>query len=84
VARKQEIIGFLESASVDSPRGRVVMDARSHSAAGPIYCREVTTSGNGLKNQVLQETPSMVDSFEPAVNYLKGPGSGWYNEYLAI
>lgn len=76
-------IAALETAEVDGPRGRVIMNPRVHSATGPLYLREVRGTGEAAGNQVLASLPPMPDGDPRFVSLLES-GSLWYNEYLAV
>jgi branched-chain amino acid transport system substrate-binding protein len=72
----------LSGASIDGPRGTLVVDAATNTATGPLSIRQVKRTVSGLANVDVAQAPA-VGSFPSALGALAaGPVSGYVNEYL--
>jgi branched-chain amino acid transport system substrate-binding protein len=84
----EEHMAALRKVTLETPRGRVVMDTRSHTLLGPVY--DVVTApddGGFTKVEVLGESqgwPEQVETWFSDVEAGLGEGSSWRNLYCCI
>jgi branched-chain amino acid transport system substrate-binding protein len=76
----------LEAAVLDSPRGKLVMDATTHHFFGPIYVARVVkdTTGNCAVDLVKKAAFTVDDQIEYINDPPPGIVSRWTNTYLCI
>jgi branched-chain amino acid transport system substrate-binding protein len=80
LTRTATISSTLETALLNSPRGKIQMQAKTHATTGPIYLSEVRQRGLRTRNEVICEFA------QPNGLNLRWNGvqSGWTNPYLAL
>jgi branched-chain amino acid transport system substrate-binding protein len=74
----------LERVSWASPRGRLKMNAATHSTVSPLYVREVKRSADRLQNVVIATLPEIGEQDERLEPLRTGVKTGWLNTYLGV
>jgi branched-chain amino acid transport system substrate-binding protein len=78
----------LRGFSYDSPRGRVIMDARNHTTVSSVWDAETSRSGDGNTTvHITGESPGWkeeVENWYSDVANGKGVGTSWQNLYTCI
>jgi branched-chain amino acid transport system substrate-binding protein len=73
----------MEKLEINTPRGMVKMNAKSHIANSSYYLREVSLSNEKLVNRISSELVALVDENSEAIYHAyTGISSGWINPYL--
>jgi branched-chain amino acid transport system substrate-binding protein len=78
------LLGALRTAQLDSPRGRLAMDADQQDLATPIYLRSVRHAGSALVNMVEHELEPVPERDERLAELRASIKSGWLYPYLFI
>src|SRR5262249_34385881 len=71
----------LEVAALETPRGRIEMDAATHLTRAPLYLREVRWRGSVASNEVVAELRPLRDPERQIATLRSGLKTGWVNEY---
>jgi branched-chain amino acid transport system substrate-binding protein len=80
-ATLRDALGHVEFAS---PRGRLKMNAQTHSTASPLYLREVRARSGPPGNAIMVELDP-ISELEAGYELSQGsPKSGWLNAYLSV
>jgi branched-chain amino acid transport system substrate-binding protein len=78
----RRLIEALGGASIDGPRGLLVVDAATNTVTGPLSVRQVKRTVSGLVNVDIAQAPA-VGTFPTGLSSLAaGPVAGYFNEYL--
>jgi branched-chain amino acid transport system substrate-binding protein len=78
----RRLVEALGGASIDGPRGTLVVDAAMNTVTGPLSIRQVKRTVSGLANVDVAQAPA-VPAFPSALSPLAaGPVAGYFNEYL--
>jgi branched-chain amino acid transport system substrate-binding protein len=78
----RRLIDALDGASIEGPRGTLVVDAATNTVTCPLSIRQVKRTVSGLANVDVAQA-QVVGSFPSALGGLAaGPVSGYINEYL--
>jgi branched-chain amino acid transport system substrate-binding protein len=78
----RRLVEALADVSLVSPRGELVVNAKTNTVIGPLWIRRVRRTANGLANVDVTQRPQVTGfprALEPLVN---GPVAGYLNEYL--
>ena len=78
----RRLVEALGGASIDGPRGTLVVDAATNTVTGTLSIRQVKRTVSGLANVDVAQAAS-VGTFPTALSSLAaGPVAGYFNEYL--
>ena len=80
ITRTATISSTLETALLNSPRGKIQMQVKTHATTGPIYLGEVRQRGMQIRNEVISEFVRPNGSNLRPISVQ----SGWTNPYLGL
>jgi branched-chain amino acid transport system substrate-binding protein len=80
--RMQGLVEALRGASVNGPRGRLVVDAATNTVRGPIAIRRVRRVASGLANVAVTTVPPVRSRPKELSALTSARRSGYVNEYL--